>query len=73
MSESVQIIINRIEKIEKELEELKLELLKLQAEKEEAEIILEEEYQELKRKAENLKNSPSEGLSADEAIQELLS
>ncbi|QDA31216.1 hypothetical protein FH039_05845 [Thermococcus indicus] len=73
MSESVQIIINHIEKIEKELEELKLELLKLQAEKEEAEIIPEEEYQELKRKAEDLKNSPSEGLSADEAIQGLLS
>ncbi|MCD6373378.1 MAG: hypothetical protein J7L37_07535 [Thermococcus sp.] len=73
MSESVQVIIHRIERIEKELQELKLELLKLQAEKEEAEVIPEEEYQNLIRKAEHLKNNPSEGLSADEAIKELLS
>lgn len=73
MSESVQVIIHRIEKIEKELEELKLELLKLQVGKEEAEIIPEEEYRDLMKKAEHLKNNPSEGLSADEAIQELLS
>ncbi|MDI3475014.1 MAG: hypothetical protein PWQ79_206 [Thermococcaceae archaeon] len=72
MAESVQVIISRIEKIEKELEELKLELLKLQAKKEEAEIIPEEEYQELTRKAEELKNNPSKGLEADEAIKELL-
>lgn len=72
MAESVQVIISRIEKIEKELEELKLELLKLQAKKEEAEIIPEEEYQELTRKVEELKNNPSKGLKADEAIKELL-
>ncbi|AFL94382.1 hypothetical protein CL1_0167 [Thermococcus cleftensis] len=73
MSESVQVIINRIEKIERELEELKLELLKLQVEKEGAEVIPEDEYQELKRRADYLKNNPDEGLSADEAIRELLS
>jgi len=73
MVESVQVILHRIEKIEKELEELKLELLKLQAEKEEAEIIPEEEYQNLIKRAERLKNNPSRGLTADEAIQELLS
>ena len=73
MSESVQVIIHRIERIEEELEKLKLELLKLQAEKEEAEVIPEEEYQNLIKKAEHLKNNPSEGLSADEAIKELLS
>ncbi|NJF24309.1 hypothetical protein [Thermococcus sp. Bubb.Bath] len=72
MSESVGIILNRIEKIEKELEEVKLELLKLQTEKEEAEVIPEEEYKELTKKAEDLKNKPSKGLSADEAINELL-
>lgn len=73
MVESIQVIIHRIEKIERELEELKLELLKPQAEKEEAEIIPEEEYQELVKRSEHLKNNPSEGLSGDEAIQELLS
>ena len=73
MAESVHIIIHRIEKIEKELEELKQELLKLQAEKEEAETIPEDEYQELTKKAEHLKTNPSDGLSADEAIRELLS
>ena len=73
MSESVQVIIHRIEKFEKELEELKLELLKLQAGREEAELIPEEEYQSLMKKAERLKNNPSEGLAADEAIRELLS
>ncbi len=73
MAESVHIIIHRIEKIEKELEELKQELLKLQAEKDEAETIPEEEYQKLIEKAEHLKANPSEGLSADEAIHELLS
>ncbi|WP_297466861.1 HalX domain-containing protein [Thermococcus sp.] len=73
MAESVHILVSRIEKIEKELEALKLELLKLQAEKDEAEIIPEQEYQELKKRAERLKNNPSEGLSADDAIKELLS
>ena len=72
MSESVQVIINRIERIERELEELKLELIKLKAGKEGAEIIPEEEYRELEKKAESLKKNPSKGLSADEAIQELL-
>ena len=73
MAESVHILVSRIEKIEKELEALKLELLKLQAEKDEAEIIPEQEYQELKKRAERLKTNPSEGLSADDAIKELLS
>ncbi|NJE48715.1 MULTISPECIES: hypothetical protein [Thermococcus] len=73
MSESVQVIINRIEKIERELEELKLELLKLQAEKDDADVIPEEEYQALKRRAEHLKENPDEGLTVDEAIKELLS
>lgn len=72
MSESVQVIINRIERIEKELEELKLELLKLKAERDEAEVIPENEYQELKKKAEDLKKNPPKGLRADEAIRELL-
>ncbi|ASJ00965.1 hypothetical protein [Thermococcus gorgonarius] len=72
MAESIHVLISRIERIEKELEDLKQELLKLKAEKEEAEIIPEEEYQELKRKAEHLKNNPSEGLTADEAIRELM-
>ncbi|WP_297491080.1 hypothetical protein [Thermococcus sp.] len=72
MGESVHVLINHIERIERELEHLKQELLKLQAEKDEAEIIPEEEYQELTRKAEHLKANPSEGLTADEAIRELL-
>ncbi|KUH32461.1 hypothetical protein APY94_10285 [Thermococcus celericrescens] len=72
MSESVQVIINRIERIERELEELKLELLKLKAERDGAEIIPEDEYLELKKKAESLKKDPSKGLRADDAIQELL-
>ncbi|ASJ09267.1 hypothetical protein A3L11_08510 [Thermococcus siculi] len=72
MVESVQVIVDRIEKIERELEEVKRELLKLQAGREEAEVIPEEEYQELVKKAERLKNNPSEGLSAEEAIRELL-
>jgi len=73
VSESVQVIISRIERIERELEKLKLELLKLQAEKDETEILPEEEYQALKRRAEHLRENPEEGLSADEAIKELLS
>ena len=72
MSESIQVIINRIEKIEGELEELKLELLKLKAERDEAEVIPEDEYQELKKKAEGLKRDPSRGLRAGDAIRELL-
>ncbi|WP_297506776.1 hypothetical protein [Thermococcus sp.] len=58
MTESVHVLISRIERIEKELEELKQELLKLKAEKEEAEIIPEQEYQELKKGLNALKITP---------------
>ncbi len=71
MVESVHGIVRRIEKIERELEELKLELLKLQIEREEPEVIADELYEELVKKAEHLKKHQDEGLTAEEAIKEL--
>ena len=57
---------NRLDKIEKEL-------IRLFAEKEEAEIIPDGEYQEITKKAEYLRKYPEGGLSIEEAVKELTS
>ncbi|WP_394295105.1 hypothetical protein [Pyrococcus horikoshii] len=71
LAESVHVILQRIEKIEKELEEIKLELIKLKVEREEPEVINDEIYKELVKKSEHLKKHPEEGLTAEEAIKKL--
>jgi len=72
MSESIQVILSRIERIEQELEELKQQLIKLKAEKDESEEVSLELAMKLAEKAEHLKNHPEEGLTADEAVKQLL-
>ena len=62
-------LLRKIEVLERDLEELKALVLRLQAEKEEPEVIPEEEYQELVEKAEHLKKHPEEGLTAEEAVK----
>ncbi|WP_056933667.1 hypothetical protein [Thermococcus barophilus] len=70
MAEAVDysLIIKRIEKIERDLEELKLELLRKQIESQPAEEIDDELYEELLRKAEKLEKG-EEAVSGEEAIK----
>ena len=59
-------IIKRIEKIERDLEELKLELLRKEVESKGAEEIDEEVYEEILRKAEEIEK---DGISGRDAIK----
>ncbi|EEB73442.1 hypothetical protein [Thermococcus sp. AM4] len=59
-------IIKRIEKIERDLEELKLELLRKEVESKAAEEIDEEAYEEILRKAEEIEK---DGISGRDAIK----
>jgi len=59
-------IIKRIEKIERDLEELKLELLRREMESKPAEEIDEEAYREILRKAEEIEK---DGISGRDAIK----
>jgi len=59
-------IIKRIEKIERDLEELKLELLRKGVESKAAEEIDEEVYEEILRKAEEIEK---DGISGRDAIK----
>lgn len=70
MAEAVDynLIIEKIEKIERDLEELKLELLKRQIESQPAEEIDDELYEELLRKAEKLEKGEG-AISGEEAIK----
>lgn len=62
------LIIKKIEKIERDLEELKLELLRRQTESQPAEEIDDEVYEELLRKAEKLEKG-EDAVSGEEAIK----
>ena len=64
-------LLNEIRGIRRKLDEIERSLIQLLAEKEEAEVISEEKYKELIKKAEHLKKHPEEGLSVEEAIREL--
>ena len=64
-------LLNEIRGIKRKLDEIERSLIQLLAEKEEAEVISEEKYKELIKKAEHLKKHPEEGLSVEEAIREL--
>jgi len=62
------LIIKKIEKIERDLEELKLELLRRQTESQPAEEVDDEVYEELLRKAEKLEKG-EDAVSGEEAIK----
>jgi len=62
------LIIKKIEKIERDLEELKLELLRRQTESQSAEEVDDEVYEELLRKAEKLEKG-EDAVSGEEAIK----
>jgi len=64
-------LVNEIREIKRKLDEIEKSLIQLLAEKEEAEVISEEKYKELVKKAEHLKKHPEEGLSVEEAVREL--
>lgn len=64
-------LLNEIRGIKRKLDEVEKSLIQLLAEKEEAEVISEEKYKELIKKAEHLKKHPEEGLSVEEAVREL--
>ncbi len=73
MVESEVAIIKEIKEIKNRLDKIEKELIRLLAEKEEAEIIPDREYQEITKKAEYLRKYPEEGLSIEEAVKELTS
>ncbi len=73
MAESEVAIIKEIREIKNRLDKIEKELIRLLAEKEEAEIIPDEEYQEITKKAEYLQKHPEEGLSVEEVVKELTS
>ena len=62
------LIIKKIEKIERDLEELKLELLRRQTESQPSEEVDDEVYEELLRKAEKLEKG-EDAVSGEEAIK----
>jgi len=64
-------LVNEIREIKRKLDEIEKSLIQLLAEKEEAEVISEEKYKELVKKAEHLKKHPEEGLSVEEAVRKL--
>ncbi len=71
MGVSVIRLLNDIREMRKKLDEIEQELLRLIAESEEPEIVNEELYEELLRKAEELKKNPEKGMSLEEALREL--
>lgn len=73
MSEVVNVnpILKKIERLEKDLEELKLEVLRLQVEALPEEEIDDELYKEIMRKAEELESGKRKGVSAEEAVARL--
>ncbi|EEB73357.2 conserved hypothetical protein [Thermococcus sp. AM4] len=68
---SVIRLLNDIREMRKKLDEIEEELLRLIAESEEPEIVNEELYEELLRKAEELRKNPEKGMSLEEALREL--
>ncbi len=71
MGVSVIRLLNDIREMRKKLDEIEQELLRLIAESEEPEIVNEELYEELLRKAEELRKNPEKGMSLEEALREL--
>ena len=71
--ESEVAIIKEIKEIKNRLDKIEKELTRLLAEKEEAELIPDGEYQEITVKAEYLRKYPEEDLSIEEAVKELTS
>ncbi|ACS33842.1 hypothetical protein [Thermococcus gammatolerans] len=71
MGVSVIRLLNDIREMRKKLDEIEQELLRLIAESEEPEIVNEELYEELLRKAEELGKNPEKGMSLEEALREL--
>ena len=63
--------IRKGDRVQRKIDEIERSLIQLMAEKEEAEVISEEKYKELIKKAEHLKKHPGEGMSVEEAIREL--
>ena len=68
---AVKVLLNDIKEMRKKLDEMERELLRIIAESEEPELIDDELYDELLRKAEEIKNHPEKGLTLEEAIKEL--
>ncbi len=64
-------LVNEIREMKRKLDEIEKALIQLLTEKEEAEVIPEEKYCELVKKAEHLREHPEEGLSVEEAVREL--
>ena len=65
-------ILERVERVERELEELKIELLKLQAEQLPAEEVDEETLKDLEKRFKEYKEGKAKVVSADEARKRLL-
>jgi hypothetical protein len=72
MVESDTALINEIREIKRRLDKIERALIQLLAENKEAELISDEEYKELVKKAEYLKKHPENCLSVEEAVRELL-
>lgn len=65
------ILVNEIREMKRKLDEIEKALIRLLTEKEEAEVISQDRYDELAKKAEHLKKHPEEGMSVEEAVREL--
>jgi len=65
-------ILERVERVERELEELKIELLKLQTEQLPSEEVGEETLKDLEKRFEEYKGGKVKVISADEARKRLL-
>ena len=69
---NINTILERVERVEKELEELKIELLKLQVEQLPAEEVDEETLKDLEKRFKEYKEGKAKVVSADEARKRLL-
>jgi len=65
------VLVNEIREMKRKLDEIEKALIRLLTEKEEAEVISQDRYDELAKKAEHLKKHPEEGMSVEEAVREL--
>jgi len=70
-TDTVRVLLHDIREMRKKLDEMERELLRLIIESEEPEIIDDELYEELLRKAKELKKKPEKGLTLEEALQQL--
>ncbi|WP_258084406.1 hypothetical protein [Thermococcus thermotolerans] len=70
-TDTVRVLLHDIREMRKKLDEMERELLRLIIESEEPEIIDDELYAELLRKAKEPKKKPEKGLTLEEALQQL--